>query len=399
MNRKYARPIPAATTLAAALAAALVPSPALAETTESPLSIEASYTADLSAVAAGPQTGLRHTEIARLFADLSLEQAIGWDGARLFAHGIASTGQRPNDLAGTLQGVNNIEVPENRAKLFEFYLEQALGGDRGSLRVGFSDLNAEFYVTDASALLIAPAFGIGSELSATGPNGPSLFPSTALTARVRYAHGAGGYVQAAVFNAEAGVLGDRGGIRPLFGQGALLIAEAGHTFREGRGKLAGGAWTYTARQPDLRDVAPDGSPAKRRAFGFYALGELPLDQHTTLFARAGVSDGRSNPYQAGWQLGVLAEGFWPRRPAAQFSIGLFQAALSDRFRPILANGGPLPRRLESGLELTWSDEVAPWLRLQPDFQFIRTALRDPAARNAAVFTLRASFSFPAAGQD
>lgn len=149
----------------------------------------------------------------------------------------------------------------------------AAGPRHGSLRLGFSDLNAEFYSNEAAGLLLAPAFGIGSELAATGPNGPAIFPSTALTARLRLEPGRNSYVQGAVVNAEAGVLGDHGGIRPLFGKGALLIAEIGTT---GPVRLAAGLWRYTRRQENIRPRDTAGDPLRRRARGGYALAEVPL---------------------------------------------------------------------------------------------------------------------------
>ena len=80
--------------------------------------------------------------------------------------------------------MNNIEVAETRFKVYEAWIEQGFGDGRVSLRAGLYDLNSEFYTNDAAGALIAPPFGIGSELSATGPNGPSIFPSTALAVRL-----------------------------------------------------------------------------------------------------------------------------------------------------------------------------------------------------------------------
>ena len=151
------------------------------------LSLSGEYILDAVAVVRGAERGARYVDLASLNAQLDLEAAAGWKGARLVAQAIAGTGQRPNDLAGTLQGINNSEVPNNRVKLYEFYLAQSLADGAVELRAGFIDLNAEFYSNDAAGLLIAPAFGIGSELAATGPNGPAIFPSTALTAAVRIA--------------------------------------------------------------------------------------------------------------------------------------------------------------------------------------------------------------------
>jgi len=109
--------------------------------------------------------------------------------------------------------------------------------------------------------LIAPPFGIGSELSATGPNGPSIFPSTALAVRLN-AHIGKGYARFAVINAEAGTIGDEGGIQPFGRDGVLLIGEAGINTN---GKIAVGAWTYSKKQPTVSP--PDitqGPPPRQR---------------------------------------------------------------------------------------------------------------------------------------
>jgi porin len=117
--------------------------------TEKLLTWQADYVADGSGVVQGPITGTRYTGYASLAADASLEKSFGWQGAHVFLHGIASTGGRPNDLAGTLQGINNIEVENNRAKLYELYFEQHFGNGNQTFRLGFSDLNSEFYATDS----------------------------------------------------------------------------------------------------------------------------------------------------------------------------------------------------------------------------------------------------------
>lgn len=381
-----------------ALAAACLPAAAVARddsASPSTVAIEAEYKLDTVALVHGPREGVRRVDYLSLAADVSLDKAVGWKGARLFVHGIAATGGEPNLLAGTLQGINNIEVVDNRVRLFQAYLEQDLAVLPGSLLVGLSDLNAEFYVNDAAALLIAPAFGIGSELSASGPNGPSIFPSTALAARLKLEAGRHGYAQFGVFNAEAGVPGERGGIRKPLDKGALLIGEAGWM---GRGKLAAGIWTYTRKQDDIRLTGPHGAPVRQRARGGYVLVEQPLvergDASVIAFARAGVSDGRTTPFSGGWQAGLLATGVLPGRPAGQLSLGLNQAFLSARYRGNAADAGEPAGRRETGLELTYADALAPWLSLQPDFQYVWNASRDPDARNAAVLTLRITLTPP-----
>lgn len=364
------------------------------------VSLSGEYTLDLVGVAQGNAAGVRYVDLASLVAQVDLEVAAGWRGTRLVAEVIAGTGQRPNDLAGTLQGINNSEVARNRVKLYQIYLEKRLADWPVTLRAGFIDLNAEFYSNEAAGLLIAPAFGIGSELAATGPNGPAIFPSTALTAAVRIEPSADSYAAFALVNAEAGVLGDHGGVRPMFDQGALLIGEGGWT---GTGKIALGVWAYSRHQDDIRLVDAAGDPFRQRAQGAYVLLEWPIGatiapeegapRRASLFLRAGISDGDTTPYRSGWQAGVLVNGVLPGRPDSQLSFGANKAFLSSKFRLNEAEAGNPLRRAETGLELILADQVTRWLNLQADAQFVRNASRAPGARDAIIIGLRFVFAF------
>ncbi len=109
---------------------------------------QAEYFADGVAVASGGDTGSRYVGLANISADVSLEKAVGWQGAHLFVRGLSSHGGRPNDIAGTVQGIDNIEVSRNRARVFELFIDQEFADGAGSIRVGFDDLNSEF---DANA--------------------------------------------------------------------------------------------------------------------------------------------------------------------------------------------------------------------------------------------------------
>ena len=228
----------------------------------SAFTIEGEYVLDIVGVAQGTDTGVRHVDLLTLTGTLDLDTAAGWEGTTLVGEVIAGTGREPNALAGTLQGIDNAEVAKNRVKLYQFYLEKQFAAAPLRVAAGFIDLNAEFYSNEAAGLLIAPAFGIGSELAATGPNGPAIFPSTALTVLAHVDPSPDTYASLALVNAESGVLGDAGGIPGVLREGALVIGEAGFTRF---GKLALGAWRYTRRQDDLRLLDPAGDPLRRRA--------------------------------------------------------------------------------------------------------------------------------------
>lgn len=362
---------------------------AAAEEAAPALSFGALYTADISGVTSGvrPRAG-RYLDNLDLTADLDLEKAVGWQGAVLHAYVLNNAGGTPNDVAGTLQGVDNIEVATPRLRLFELWLEQGVG--QATVRAGLYNINSEFYANDSAALLINPSFGIGSELAATGPNGPSIFPSTSLGVRVNVELGEGRYARAAVLNAKSGVLGDPGGIDWTFGNGVLTIAEAGV---EGPTRVSAGAWRYSKRQEDIRELGPAGDPVHHHAHGAYVLGEQRVfgsddGPEGHVFLRVGVSDGATTPFKGGWQAGVLIARPVASRPDSQLSFGVQQGVLNRKFRDNLRDAGGAPARAESGVELTYSDKLTRRITLQPDLQWIHHAGGDRRAKDRIVAALR-----------
>ena len=363
----------------------------------SPLILSGSYKVDLAATVGG---GLakrgRVLDDLQVFADLDLDKAVGWKGGTFHAELLNNSGAMPNDDAGSLQGVDNIEVSRQRARLFEAWIEQGFG-DKGSVKAGLYDLNSEFYANDSAGMLLAPAFGIGSELAATGPNGPSIFPSTSLAVRARWTPSENIYAQAAVLNANAGVLGDPGGIHTSFDKGVLIIAEAGW---QGRGKVAFGTWRYTDKQDDIRTVTLAGDPAHATAKGAYVLLERRLRgdeadnalRKTTAFARLGVSDGDTTAFKGGWQAGVLVEHVFESRPDSAFSLGINQAFLSGKFRDNAFDAGERLKRLESAIEVTYSDKIGP-VTIQPDLQYVKDPGADGGVGHALVAILRVGVEF------
>ena len=382
----------------AALAAFLIAAAGLAghgaRAEDRALKLSGAYTVDIAGTVSG---GLakrgRVLDDLQVFGDLDLDKAVGWKGASAHVELLNNSGGMPNEDAGTLQGVDNIEVARHRARLFEAWVEQGFG-EKGSIRAGLYDLNSEFYSNDSAGMLLAPAFGIGSELAATGPNGPSIFPSTALAVRLRWTPAANVYAQAAALNANAGVLGDPGGIKTSLDNGLLLIAEAGW---QGRGKVAFGAWRYTDKQDDIRFLTPSGDPAPATARGAYVLLERRLTgeagvRATTAFARLGVSDGDTTAFRGGWQAGVLVEHVFESRPDSALSIGVNQAFLSGKYRDNAIDAGQRPRHAESAIEVSYADKVGR-VTIQPDIQYLLDPGAESGVGHALVAILRIGVEF------
>ncbi len=324
-----------------------------------------------------------------ILIDADLEALIGWSGAVVHLGILNNSGGIPNDFAGTLQGIDNIEVGSQRLRLFEAWIEQSLG-EHASLRIGLYDLNSEFYANDAAGLLIGPSFGIGPELAATGLNGPSIFPSTALSLRLDARIGAQGFIRAAVLNADARVPGDPGGVDASFDDGVLLIAEGGI---EADRKLSLGVWRYSSSQDDIREVDIGGDPLRRTAQGAYVTFEQPLNDQdgfraTRVFLRAGISDGDTTPFAAGWQGGLLVTHVFDSRPDSQVSFGISHALLSDGYRLNQIDAGLPMADGEVQLELTYADTVFEHLTIQPDLQWIIHPGGDRSIPDALVAGLR-----------
>jgi porin len=367
---------------------------AAAEEASDPVQISLSYVADITGVVEGglAQRG-RFLDNLDLVLDADLERLIGWRGASVHVDVLNNSGGMPNDDAGTLQGVDNIEVGRQRLRLFEAWIEQAWSAS--SLRVGLYDVNSEFYANDSAGLLIAPAFGIGSEIAATGPNGPSIFPSTALAVRYHVASDSGLYARVAILNADARVLGDPGGVDISFDEGALLIAEGG---LEVDRKLGVGVWRYTEEQDDIRDLDRLGAPEQEAAQGAYAVYEQPLNnpegvRAATGFVRLGVSDGETTPFAGGWQAGVLIERVFASRPDSALSFGANQGFLADGYRRNQIDLGASMADAETQIEVTYYDRLLPFLSVQPDLQWVRRPGADRRVEDALVAALRVGVEF------
>ena len=357
-----------------------------------PVSLDLVYKGDVVGVAAGDDArGVRYLDNIDVLAAIDLDRAVGWQGGSAFASLLSNTGGRPNDLAGTLQGVNNIEVGRSNLLLYQAWVQQSFANDTVSVLIGKYDLNSEFYANAAASHLIAPAFGIGSELASTGPNGPSIFPQTDLAIRVR-AGTERHYVQAVAIRAPRGVA-DEANDRSV-----LFVAEAG---RQGRTAITIAGWTYNRRQPR---VAPPGVTivdGEAASHGVYAsleqdiFGQPDAPGHWRAFARAGWSDGRTTPFAGGFQFGITGRGIVPARPESQLSIGVASADLSTPYRRANPVGEPALTGSEGMIELTYSDQIAPFLTLQPDVQYARRpgGLRD--AEDAVVLGLRAIVAWKA----
>ncbi|HYY24808.1 MAG TPA: carbohydrate porin [Candidatus Udaeobacter sp.] len=373
---------------------------------------------------AGATGGLRRgsTYLGNLNLQLTLdaERLVGWPGATVFLYGLGIHGGHPSSFVGDAQGVSNIEAPA-KWKVEEGWIQQNLFANRFSVLFGRYDLNSEFYRLQSAGLFLNSSFGIGPEFSQSGLEGPSIFPNTSVGGRFAFKPIEEVVLRTAVLD---GVPVERpNGSRQIFAKedGVLIVAEAAYLhrplgseqprtreFRIGRsccgtytGKVAFGAWYYSATFDDLTRARPDGQPARHHGSrGFYALGDWTVyqdvkdtDRQINLFGQLGVGDRRVNRFAYYTGGGLTFSALIPGRNQDEFGIALAAAHNGTPFIEAQRDQSMRAQRSEVTVELTYLAQFGSHLAVQPDLQFVINPNTDPRIKNALAFILRFELSF------
>ncbi len=364
--------------------------------------VEAVYKLDVFGnVSGGIKEGTRVLDNLDVVVNLDGEKLIGAKGTTAFVQFLNNNGGRPDgDLVGSAQGINNIETPQATGKLYQAWLQQNFYDDRISILGGLYDLNSEFYITDSSLLFIHSTYGIGTDIAQSGINGPSIFPFTSLAARLRVRPTNDSYIQAAVLDGVPGDPNNPSGtqIELNDNDGALLVAEAGYN-PEGL-KVAVGGWRYTERFATHRDVDANGNTVNKHSQGAYILAEKKVyleaqskDEGLTVFGRLGFADESVNLFDYAWSAGMVYVGLVPGREGGALGLAMSGVHNSGDFMESQRALGANFDDAETAIELTYSDNLLPWLNIQPDVQYIVNPGTDPALDNAFVVGTRFAVQF------
>ncbi len=378
------------------------------------LSLELVYTGDVAAnISGGIDQGVRYVDNLDLILSVDGDR-FGWRGGGVMLYGIANQGGSISSLVGDAQGVNNIEAPTNW-RLHEAWIEQAIG-TRVSVLAGVYDLNSEFDVNRTGALFINGSHGTGLDLSQSGLNGPSIFPVTGLGARVRFTPADGVEARAAILDGVPGDPDSPTGTHVLLRDedGLLLAAELelfkrsdGHRRRLRKGprrileeidtqvRLVLGAWAYSS---DFDRIAAPTQTGRSR--GGYLLGEWAAyretdpEQGIRTFVRYGIAEETVNRFATYLGTGLVYTGLLAGRDSDQAGLAVAVAVNGDPYlqanRPLLQPGQLA--RTETNVEVTYLAEMAPWLSVQADLQYVVHPDTREDVSNAVVPTLRIIFA-------
>jgi len=376
-----------------------VPCTADADQPEEPSSafeLSALYVADaLWNLQGGLQEGGTHLDYLEVAAGIDAGSALGWNGLELYASAFyrndATFSER---YVGDSLVVSNIDA-SSPIQLLEAWAEWSFdAAGPGSLRLGLYDLSAEFDALDSRAVFLNSAYGTGVDIAQSGKNGPSLYPVTALGARLAWQPNELLLLKTAVLDGVPGDPEERGRSRLHLSssEGVLWITEA----TGGTGHLRGGAgyWRYSADFPTLHSPAGDHETRNDNAGG-YLMVEFASDPAPGLaeprwlgFARAGAAEESINAFDHFYAAGVVLRSAWPAKYGSYLGLAASEAGVGRGYRRQRAAAGLATDGCERNVELTWRFPLGRHAAVQPDLQYVQNPSADPAIPDAWVAGVR-----------
>jgi porin len=374
----------------------------------------------LGVVSGGLDRGGEYNGLLELDLDLDLEKALGWKGAALHAGGYAAAGESISARhVGDDGNVSNINM-RNTARLFELYLDQKLG-DAFTVRFGMLADDSQFYDTAGSSfdsrgggLFLNSDFGAMPLLSFNVPEPiwPVAAPGVCLTATPTAAF----TLRAAVYDGQA-IPADDADRRNLHGldwrlsgdDGALVMVEA----------------VLAVNQPAAADGKSTAGPSGLRGIykigGFYHTGTFTRwnnasathgdgggycsacqmiwrendrdNQGLSAFARVGGAPADRNVLDFTLEAGLHYRGLLPGRDADAAGIGVASEHYSRAFSESERRAGNAGRDHETVIECSYRAQLAPWLAVQPDAQFVVHPAGQHATDSALVVGVRMALDF------
>ncbi|HET8551662.1 MAG TPA: carbohydrate porin [Gammaproteobacteria bacterium] len=309
-------------------------------------------------------------------------------GNVVYADMLGTFGGSISNQVGDRQGVSNVAA-HNTFKLYKAWYQHSFGASGVSARLGLQDYAALFNMLGPAQLFLNSSFGTDPTISQVAP---SIFPTTALGAVVRWQSASGFYAMGGVYDGVPGEPGHPAGTHIAWHShdGAFSALELGLAANTQRPcKVAVGGWYRSTDYVDAlgRPRSSDG--------GVYAIGSVrvaggPARPATSLFLQVGRARGDRNPLHGYVGAGVTVAGPIAGRPDDTFGFGVARAATSDLFRRVTA----APAAAETAIELSYQAVLTPRFVLQPDVQYVVHPGGTERIDNAWVIGMRVAYEWP-----
>ncbi len=342
-----------------------------------------------------------------LEVNLDFERLFGIEGGRIYSLTMGSwsaSGGINDPSVGSVFNVNGDGAARRTMDVAELWYEQSFADMALRLRFGKMDLTGGFEHHNCPVSFDCSSFANDENtqfLNGALINNPTIpFPDYGLGVALHYAANNFWYASAAAADAQADMR--ETGFNTAFHDEDYFfyIAEAGITPLLGceNGSLPGayrfGLW-YDPQPKANTDLDAAGK-SYRDDVGFY----LAFDQAITkenaepddsqglgLFFRYGNAKSERNDITNFWSFGLQYQGLIDGRDDDVLGIGFAHGTFSDLASATYTDD------YESAYELYYSVQLAPWLIISPDVQYVINPGGDGSARDALVLGARALIIF------
>lgn len=356
-----------------------------------------------SALSGGVSKDKFYVENLDMQLTVDAEKLWGLDGTTIFLYGLGNRGiaggKVPSALVGDEQGTSNIEAGADDFKVYEAWVQKSFADEKASVLFGLHDLNSEFYQTDSSLMFLNSSFGIGREISQTGPNGPSVFPYTSVALRFRVEPTKNLYTQLGIFEAQSGEISSFKGthFRLNSNDGFLMVSELGYNSKESPSKYGMGYWSYTRTFDHQVETLTDGlgNPTALQvpSSGAYFLADQSLNSSISAFLHYGVSASDAFGVKDCLTAGLIAAGLNPLREEDSVGLGIARVTPTGVNKGQMINNGLSVADSETTYELSYRAEVSPGVVLQPDLQLVKNPSFEKMGKDVTVGSVRIELSF------
>jgi porin len=340
------------------------------------LKVDGNYQTDLLANPIGGEgQGFAYAGTAEISLDVDLERIAGLEGTRFFIAGYWASG---DDLSGTEIG-NLIGVAQafngRTVALAQMYLEQELFAGGLDVALGRLSVGDDFATSDLYESYVSS--GVNDNPFAISANAPSFtadpFAQWGLRAIARPTEET--RLAAGIYNADPDVTKDgRHGVDFALdpADGVLALAEAGYRWNQaGNDTGLPGSATLGGYFDSSEFDYVDGSDRTRHGnYGFYLLVDQTAYREGGPGSRQGLTpwvaltlapDEKINPIPFSAAGGLVYRGLLPGRDDDLTATAVYHGAFSDHLSD---------RSAETVVEVNHRVQLAPWLYVTPDFQYV-----------------------------
>ncbi|MEE4453286.1 carbohydrate porin [Novosphingobium resinovorum] len=352
------------------------------------ISIRADYVSEtFSAVDGGQRRGTAYTQQIRAGADFDMDKIAGIAGGAIH---VTINDRRGIGISSDFVG-NRLPIQEAAggpyARLGELSWEQNLDGGRLNLRVGFFAMGNDLGGLAIGCNLVNAAF-CAHPLSESGNTGWYNYPNARWGAAVRYKLRPDLIVRTGVYqvNPELGL--ERNAFKPFAGKttGVLLPIELEYDPGTTPGSHVMPGHYKVGFYFDTANAARQGRTGQVGSrFGGYVLGDQMILRDRGGDGTRGLSifgHFTANPEQSAqitrwYAVGLLKLGTFAGRDADTVALGVIHAQVNERLRAAhaeaeaeIGDGYTALPEGETAIELSYGVQVARWLNIRPDVQYI-----------------------------